>query len=252
MIDRASGVPVYRQVASDLRSKIEHGAFEDGQVPSERELVDTYGVSRVTIREAIKLLRSEGLVSAEHGRGVFVRPKHVVRRLARNRSSREARDRNQAFFLGDAQAAGFKPDVRTSLRTEQATDDIAETLHIDAGDEVFVRDRIMFADHRPVQLAVSRLPRDLTRGTRIEQADTGAGGIYARLEESGHKIDRYLETVTTRMPTPKEMSELQLALGTPVLLIRRIAYAANGVPVEVNDMTVPGDRYELAYELPAD
>ena len=112
MIDRASGLPAYRQVAGDLREKINSGEFNPGdKLPSERVLVDTYGVSRITIREAVGLLRSEGLVSAEHGKGVFIRPPHRVERLSRARLSRAARAENKGAFLGDAKANNFTPSV---------------------------------------------------------------------------------------------------------------------------------------------
>lgn len=117
---------------------------------------------------------------------------------------------------------------------------------------MLVRDRLMKADGQPVQLAVSRLPRNLTRGTAIGHKDPGPGGIYARLEESGVALDHFTETVTTRMPTRDEASLLQLAEGVRVLAVRRIAYDTTGRAVEVNDMVLAGDRYELSYEIPAD
>lgn len=70
MLDRTSGVPAFRQVAADMREKITAGEYPSGsRLPTERELVDTYGVLRPTIRDAVNLLRSEGIIVAEHGRG---------------------------------------------------------------------------------------------------------------------------------------------------------------------------------------
>ncbi|MFD8496358.1 GntR family transcriptional regulator, partial [Amycolatopsis sp. NPDC059657] len=99
MVDRRSGVPAFRQVAADLREKITTGVYAPGaRLPSERELVDTYDVSRPTIRDAVNILRAEGIVISEHSRGVFVRPPASITRLARSRLSRAARERNQAAF----------------------------------------------------------------------------------------------------------------------------------------------------------
>ena len=113
MVDRTSGVPAFRQVAADLREKITTGQLAPGaQLPSERDLVDAYGVSRPTVRDAVNLLRSEGLVTSEHGRGVFVRPPASIQRIARSRLSREARERNRGAFLADAAARGFTPKSR--------------------------------------------------------------------------------------------------------------------------------------------
>lgn len=253
MVDRRSGVPAFRQVAADLRDKISAGEYTPGdRLPSERELVETYGVSRPTIRDAVNVLRTEGVVSAEHGRGVFVRPPSSIRRLSRSRLSKAARDRNRGAFLADAAAGGFTPSTSVKVRFEQADERAASLLAISVGEEVTVRDRVMRADGLVVQLAVSRLPRRFTRDTAIEQVDTGEGGAYARLEEAGHLIATFAEHVGARMPTPDEVSALQLDEGTPVVTVTRVAYGKDGIPLEVNDMVFPADKYELSYEWAAD
>ncbi|MFB9684192.1 GntR family transcriptional regulator [Amycolatopsis plumensis] len=253
MVDRRSGVPAFRQVAADLRNKITTGRLSAGeQLPSERDLVDQYGVSRPTVRDAVNVLRSEGLVTSEHGRGVFVRPPANVQRLARSRLSRSAREENRGAFLADAAAHGFTPSTSVKVSFEAADDRVAGYLAIETGAEVTVRDRVLRADGLVVQLAVSRLRREFTRGTAIEQVDTGPGGTYARLEEAGHRLASFTEHVGARMPTPDEASLLQLAEGVPVVTVTRVAYREDGVPVETNDMVLAADRYQLSYEWAAD
>jgi GntR family transcriptional regulator len=109
----------------------------------------------------------------------------------------------------------------------------------------------MRADGSAVQLAVSRFPRAITRDTALEETNTGPGGVYARLEETGHILDHFEEIVGARMATPHEQSVLQLPEGTPVITVTRIAYTADRA-VEVNDMVLAADRYELHYQLPAE
>ncbi len=252
MVDRTSGVPVYRQVADDIRARIDSGEYPAGDaLPSETVLMTEYDISRPTLRDAIKLLRGEGRLIVEHGRGMFVRAPGTVRRLARNRLSKMARDANRGAFLGDSAAAGFTPTSTTTVRFDSADDRAAALLAIEPGAEITVRDRVMKADGKTVQLAVSRLSREITRDTPVEQVDTGNGGVYARLEEAGHALDRFEETVGTRMPSPAERSQLGLADGVPVLTITRIAFTAAG-PIEINDMVLAGDSYQLVYEWPAD
>lgn len=253
VIDKMSGVPIYRQVAADIRAKIDSGEYAPGApIPSERELVTAYGVSRPTIRDAIGELRTEGAVIAEHGRGVFVRPPKTVVRLARSRLSRSARAQDKGAFLGDASAGGFAPSTMVKIRFEPADERTAGLLGIAPGTEVTVRDRVMRADGLAVMIAVSRLPRSITIGTPIEAVDTGPGGAYARLEDAGHRLGHFDEAVSARMPTRDETSVLQLPQGTPVIRVTRVAYAEDGRAVEVNDMTLMGDRYELIYQIPAD
>ncbi|WP_026360171.1 GntR family transcriptional regulator [Amycolatopsis nigrescens] len=253
MVDRTSGVPAFRQVAADLREKISAGTFAPGsRLPSERELVEEYGVSRPTIRDAVNVLRTEGVVVAEHGRGVFVKPPATIHRLSRSRLSRLAREQNRGAFLADAADRGFSPSSSVKVYFESAGDRAAGHLQVSPDTEVTVRDRVMRANGLVVQLAVSRLPRDLTRGTAIEQVDTGTGGAYARLEEAGHPIGSFTEHVGARMPTPEEASALQLREGAPVITVTRVAYGEDGNPLEMNDMVLPANMYELTYEWPAE
>ncbi len=253
MVDRTSGVPAFRQVATDLRRKIDAGEYAPGaKLPSERELIDTYGVSRPTVREAVNLLRSEGVVDVEHGRGVFVRPPSNIQRLARARLSRDARERNEGAFMAEAKAKGFTAASNVEVRFERADERAAGYLQVPVGTDVTVRDRVMRADGLVAQIAVSRLPRELTRGTAIEKINTGDGGTYARLEEAGHVIGSFAEHVGARMPTPDEVSLLQLAGGVPVLTVTRVAYGTGGRALEMNDIVLPASLYQLSYEWPAD
>ncbi|MEU4247297.1 GntR family transcriptional regulator [Amycolatopsis sp. NPDC026612] len=253
MVDRTSGVPAFRQVAADLREKIVSGEFAPGaRLPSEHDLVETYGVSRPTVREAVDVLRGEGLVTSEHGRGVFVRPPASIQRIARSRLSREAREPNRGALLADAAARGFTPSGNVKLRFEPADGRAAGLLAVEIGTELTVRDRVMRADGLVAQLAVSRLPRELTRGTAIEEVDTGEGGTYARLEEAGHAIGSFAEHVGARMPAPDETASFQLPTGVPVITITRVAYGTDRRPLEMNDIVLPANLYELTYEWPAD
>jgi len=92
-IDKADDRPPYRQTAAALREAINLGRLSSGdRLPSESELVKRYGVARMTVRQAIQELKTEGLVVSEHGRGVFVRSVPVVRRLASERFARRGID----------------------------------------------------------------------------------------------------------------------------------------------------------------
>jgi hypothetical protein len=128
----------------------------------------------------------------------------------------------------------------------------ADCAGLDQHAEVVARDRLMLADDRPVQIAVSRLPGDLARGTPIEQEDTRPGGIYARLDDLGHGPTHFTVIVSARMPGPEESPALALSGGTPVLLITQVAYDSNDRPFEVNDMVLAADHYELVYEVPGE
>jgi GntR family transcriptional regulator len=252
-INRMSDRPAYRQIADQLRSAITTGELAAGeQLPSERQLEQQYGVSRTTVRQAVARLQTEGLIVAEHGRGLFVRSKPPLQRLSAERLKRNRRAAGKGAFLDDVEAAGRQPDVEVEVGPGPMPAELADALGIPADTQVLIRRRRMLADGQPVQLATSYLPLDLVRGTRIEQPDTGPGGTYARLEELGRQLSRFEEEVSARMPLPEEAVALQLASGVPLIRVVRTALDQDGQPVEVNDILIAADRYKLAYAIPAD
>ncbi|MCM3811425.1 GntR family transcriptional regulator [Streptomyces sp. DR7-3] len=251
VLDPTSDRAVFRQIADALREAIDKGRFREGdKLPSETELVDHFGVSRMTVRNALSLLQQEGLVLSEHGKGVFVRPRPPVRRLASDRFARRHRDQGKAAFTVEAEAAGSRPEVDSlEVKEERPSADISARLG--SPRKVLARRRRYLLDGRPVEFATSYLPLDLARNTPIAQPNPGPGGIYARLEEMGHRLDHFDEEIRARMPSPAEVRTLQLASGVPVIHLVRTAYDAEGRAVEVCDTVMAADAYVLAYQLPA-
>ncbi|MFJ1997033.1 GntR family transcriptional regulator [Streptomyces asiaticus] len=251
VLDPTSDRAVFRQIADALREAIDKGRFREGdKLPSETELVDHFGVSRMTVRNALSLLQQEGLVLSEHGKGVFVRPRPPVRRLASDRFARRHRDQGKAAFTVEAEAAGSRPEVDSlEVKEERPSPDISARLG--SPRKVLARRRRYLLDGRPVEFATSYLPLDLARNTPIAQPNPGPGGIYARLEEMGHRLDHFDEEIRARMPSPAEVRTLQLASGVPVIHLVRTAYDSEGRPVEVCDTVMAADAYVLAYQLPA-
>lgn len=252
-LDRSGDRAPYRQIADQLRAAMDRGDLAAGdKLPSEADLMRHYDVARMTVRQAVQELRTEGRVVAEQGRGVFVRLPAPVRRLASDRFARRHRDAGQAAFLAEAEKAGVTPSVdEIEVGRGQAPALIRERLKLDDAAEVVIRSRRYLASGQPIETAVSYIPADLAEGTRIVEHDSGPGGIYARLEESGHTLDRFTEEVTARMPTADERRRLQLSPGTPVLTVLRTAYDAEGRAVEVCDTVKAAPAYVLEYDFPA-
>ncbi|QIZ36375.1 GntR family transcriptional regulator [Saccharopolyspora sp. ASAGF58] len=241
----------YKEIAEILRGEIASGAWAVGdKLPAEPELIQRFDASRTTVRQALAELRDAGLVRMRHGVGVFVASPRVVKRLdSRERLSRARRERNEGAFLAEAQVQGFTPSSNVKIWFEPAQD-FAELFDIDETAELCVRDRVMISDGQPVMLSVSRYPREITRGTAIEEADTGTGGVLARLEELGFGRFRHEEIVGAKMPDANEKQALGLGRG-PVLTVQRHTHS-NGRLVEVNDMVMPAESYELRYAWDAD
>ena len=134
---------------------------------------------------------------------------------------------------------------------EKAPADVAERLGVRKGQKVLVRRRRYLLEGFPVEYAVSFVPTDISRGTAIELPDTGPGGIYARIEEQGHRLGSFREEVTARMPTREESDRLALTAGVPVLHLVRTAEDKAGRVVEVCDTVMAAHSFVLDYKLPA-
>jgi GntR family transcriptional regulator len=252
-VDPASDRAVYKQIADHLRDAIGQGRLAPGdQLPSEAQLMAHYGVARMTARNALRLLQDQGLITAEHGRGVYVRARPPVRRLASDRFAQRYRKEGKAAFTIEAEQAGAEPRVdKIQVSQEEPPAEVADRLKLGHQDQVVVRSRRYLLDARPVETAVSYIPADLAEGTPIGDPNPGPGGIYARLEEQGHILERFTEEVSARMPTPEEARALNLPPGVPVFRLVRTAYDTDGRAVEVCDTIMAADAYVLAYELPA-
>jgi GntR family transcriptional regulator len=252
-VDRSLDQSPARQIAAMFRDAINSGVLgSNEQLPSESQLIEHFGVARMTVRNALQELRNEGLVIAEHGKGTFVRPAPPVRRMASDRFARKHRAAGKAAFLAEADNAGYSPGVdRVQVSRGPAPRDVAERLGLAPDAEVVIRARRYLANGRPVETAVSYIPAEFAAGTRIEEPDSGPGGIYARLEDAGHVLARFTEEVGARMPTPDERRELEIGDGIPVLLVVRTAYDTDGAAVEVCDTVKVAPAYLLEYDFPA-
>jgi GntR family transcriptional regulator len=241
MVSRVSGRPAYLQIADALREQINTGRYPPGsQLPTERELQDTFSVSSRTVRVALDQLRAEGLVVSQQGRGVFVREQTIPRRLSTD----------IAVFDGWYQTLrrqGLRPAGGTTVTRAPCPPDAAEWLGIQPGTEVVVRDRVMHAEGHPVEmLATSYFPLWVVeRAPKL--ADATVGGMPNWLREAFGTF--YSEDViTARMPTQAERERLDLPPGVPVLVIKGGEHDTEQQrPLHYIEVIAPAGRIEFAY-----
>lgn len=205
------------------------------------------------MREALAVLRAEGRIVSRQGVGVFVADRPPIRRRGHDRFLRQHRDKGAGAYLHELAAQGQQAGVEVVfVGPRPLPEAIAPLLDLPAHELVLARQRRYLADGAPAELATSYLPLAIAEGTPIAETDTGPGGIYARLEELGHRLGHFDEEVSARMPAPEERQALGLGPGVPVLHLLRTAYTVNGRPVEVCDTVMAANRFVLAYRLPAD
>ena len=159
-----------------------------------------FGVARMTIRNALQVLQGEGLTVAEHGRGVFVRSHPPVRRLASDRFARRHREQGKAAFIAETEgAAGSRPSTHhdhgraTVGRCGRVARDRPE-------DRVIARSRRYLINGQPVEYGRLVHPGGDRPGHADRAAGQWSGGIYARLEELGYRLDHFVEEIRSRMP----------------------------------------------------
>jgi GntR family transcriptional regulator len=247
-------VPPSRRIADELRREILAGELAPGApLPSERVLARTHGTARNTARQAIAMLQAEGLVSAEHGRGVFVRQRRPFLRVAHDRFARRYRAAGRAPFRAEAEAQGWTPRVEvTAIEPTLAPTWVAERLSLTPSERVLLRRNRYLADEEPVQLADTYIPLSIAAGTPLEREVPAPGGIYAALEALGHRLARIDELATARMPLPEEAAALALSPGVPVIDLRHTSYDQRDEPIEVTHSILSADRNALTIHLPVD
>ncbi|MFD3737051.1 GntR family transcriptional regulator [Streptomyces sp. CB00316] len=252
MVTEGSGrEPKYRRIANALKAEIQSGALGPGaRLPGENDLMAQHGVARMTVRQALGVLQSEGLTEARKGAGVFVRAFQPLRRRGIQRLAREQWGGGRSIWEADLGGRDLVVD-QVDVRRGTASDNAARVLDLGEGDAACIRSRRFVLDGKPVLLATSYLPNALVEGSPITEVDTGPGGIYARLAELGHKPVHFREEIRSRMPLPEETSRLGLPAGTPVMLVCRTAFAEDGSPVEVNEMVLDAAAYVLEYDFDA-
>jgi GntR family transcriptional regulator len=243
--------PAYKRVADDLRAKIRSGQLPAGtRLPSLAQLGQRYDVSGDVARQAISILRAEGLVETKKGSGATVRTFAQITRSSPGRLARARWGAGKAIQDHDTGQRWRTVDIVVS--EPGAPSDIAEALGIEAGSPVISRARRFLVDDRPVQLATSYYPVDIARGTAITYTDTGPGGTYARLAEMGYAPVRFTETVNARVPDENEAFDLALQKTRGIVYdVTRYAFTVEDRCVEVNRMVLDASAYVLEYHFNA-
>ncbi|WP_167456220.1 GntR family transcriptional regulator [Nocardia neocaledoniensis] len=251
----------YELIADDIRQQIASGQLIPGdRIPGESSLIEKYKVSPPTLRQALQVLRSEGLLDARHGIGTFVRaPRQKVRRDAARYQWEKDRVRlpeseRRATGSTERDTGVTVSDLRFSARYSVigADERIAGLLAIAAGDRVLQRDYRTMLDHEgmPLNLSTSYLSYELAAKNPELLNDSNEpwpGGTQHQLFTIGIEVDRVDETISTRPPTVAETEELDLSTGVSVFVVQKRTIDTTGRTVEFSDVILPGDRTELVF-----
>ncbi|PZW27420.1 GntR family transcriptional regulator [Thermosporothrix hazakensis] len=238
-IFRNSPLPRYYQLKEIMREKILSGEWKPGDlIPSERELSEQYGISRMTARQAITELVNEGLFYREQGRGTFVSRNRITQQLTK-----------LTGFNEDMRARGYKPGTKVlSARLWPADETVAAHLHIRPGDKVFRLHRLRMADDDPLALETSFV--SFIGCEKLLEDDLNNYSLYYLLETKyGYPPLEADQELEAGLVGSEEARLLRIAVGSPVLYIRRTTYTERKQPIEYAASIYSGHKYTFYAHL---
>src|SRR3989454_2381591 len=232
-------VPRYHRIAEALRERIGSGQLAAGaRLDNQRKLAQSFGVTLMTLRQALELLEREHLITRRHGLGTFVAAPSIDYDILQLRR-----------FAGDLSAKGEHVATRL-LGTRFAAADrrVAEALRLAGRPRVLVLERLRLVDEHPMSLQRSFLPSPL--GDEVIRADLALTPLHQVLEfKLGVVITRASETVSAVRLGRREARDLGCRAGEPAFESERVSYDAGGAPVVFDRAFIPGDRFRITREL---
>ncbi len=228
-LDRTSPLPLWAQLLADLRRRVATGELDE-RFPTDEELRHQYGISRQTVREALRRLQGEGMIVRQRGRGTSLaappleQPLNTLYSLARTAQDLGLREHSEVL-------------VQQLVRAGQ----VAEHLGLDPDDEVVLVERLRYVGDEPLSLHRSWLPATLAAG--LLDADLRSGSLYDVLAACcGVRVTGGYERIRPEVPDRSLRELLGLARGSAVLVVERLATAGD-TRVEWRQSMVRGDRY---------
>ena len=241
-IYRNSPLPRYFQLKEILRERIRLGEWKPGDlIPSERELSEKYGISRMTARQAVTDLVNEGLFYREQGKGTFVSQRKITQQLI-----------NLTGFTEDIRARGQRPGTKVlSASMHPADESTAEKLRIAPGTLIFRLQRLRLANDEPLAIELSQISfRDCER---LLEDDLENNSLYRTLETKyGIPLMEADQELEAGLAGSEEAHLLKIAVGNPVLFTRRVTYTERNQPIEYAKAVYCGNKYTFYTHMKRD
>lgn len=230
---QGDNTPIYLQLARSLREQIAAGDLDPGNaLPSERNLSDLTGMSRVTVRKAIDTLIEEGLLFRKHGSGTFVAPRIVAPSFL-------------SGFSDDARRRGGKPGAIWMVKAYASpTDEEAAMLDIATTAQVARLGRIRLSDGEPLAIEHAVVPARF-----LPKLEELGDSLYEALGVRGYRPVRGRQRIRASLATPTEAGIFSVREGSEILRIERLTRLSDETPVEFTRSAYRGDRYEFASDL---
>jgi GntR family transcriptional regulator len=230
--------PLYEQMKEIIIQKINNGEYSpEHALPGERVLMERFGVSRITIRQAIGDLVNEGVLYRKHGKGTYVAEKKIEKPLARLLGiAEELASENSDLAISVLESAITAPAV-----------EVSKALGLTPGQSVFMVKRLITTQQIPLLIIhdyISDTIKYIFDNCRLDRDI-----FYVQLEACGYKIGHGEQRISAASATQDEAKYLKYKKGAPVLVVRRTTYDVNHNPLIYSQVTYRGDRYEYFIKL---
>jgi GntR family transcriptional regulator len=239
-LDKGGFIPLYFQIQRTLMDQIRSGELSEGDpLPSEEELGRVYHVSRMTARQALHGLKTNGYAVSQKGRGTFVTRPKLEKNIMHLRG-----------FTEDMKHLGMEPSSKLLGQTViGATAELAEKLRVQPDETVMRLRRLRLADGIPMALEDSCIP--LSQFPGLEKISFAKRSLYSVLRETYGVRVAYADEVIEALPATTEESELlTIAKKASILSISRIIMTTEEVPIEFACSRYRGDRYRASLRIP--
>ncbi|SDB92248.1 transcriptional regulator, GntR family [Sanguibacter gelidistatuariae] len=226
----------YEAMRAQIAADISSGLKPHEPLPSERKLMATYGVSRMTVRRALALLVDDGLVYSRRGSGTYVAdPAMISKSLSLTSFSEDVRER------------GMTPGARSQqVRRLPAEADVAADLALSPGAPVVHLERVRTADGLPLCIEEVWLPADLVPANFAEGAVTS---LYDTLSDLGIEPEMASQTIRATVVNVEQATQLDVAPHSAAFSVSRTTYAANARPIERAHSLYRADRYDFTFSI---
>jgi GntR family phosphonate transport system transcriptional regulator len=230
--------PLYARIADELRQNIDQGVYRIGdRLPTEMQLAARYAVNRHTVRQAIALLKQEGLLRVDQGRGTFVAAQTIRYPIGK-----------RVRYGETLKAQGLDVQMQVLRMVEVPADAaVAEGLAVNLGESVALVERLARVDEEPISIGSSHFP--LRHFPDFLQQCHQLRSISQFFQNTyGCDHLRRSTRVSARLVKPQDARLLELSLNQPILLVESVNVDQQGRVIEYGVTRFRGDRMELMFE----
>jgi GntR family transcriptional regulator len=238
-LSNGSMQPLYLQIKEAIKQRILDGDYAvHERLPSESELMKVFGVSRITVRQALRDLHSDGLVFSVQGKGTFVSKPKAVQDVQRLQGFAEAMS-----------PQGYETSARViSTNETRADQEVADALDIPRTNKVIELIRVRYLNREPISIDHSFFPYEI--GQKLQGRDL-TQDVFPMLEnEFGVILGHADLQIEATLADDEQAKHLNIAKGGPVLKIKRLVFSQDGVPIDFEYLFYRGDAFQ--YHLRAD